>query len=575
MHEQIKGIADGQFFIDQAFFEKEFADTPADAAENDQTSVNLVTTSSSASKPTPATVVENSQPANEVAQDDTEYRSFDGSNNNLANPRWGSVGIQLLRVTDAAYEDGISSLAVRGCSERTNPRYISNLLCRQKDVKENRNHLSDFVWAWGQFLDHEIDLTETVDEDASFNAPENDPLAPGATISFKRSQFDTATGTDNARQQINILSAYIDASNVYGNSKERADALRLSDGTGRMKVTTSPFGYGDLLPFNEDGLENAQSANNRALFIAGDIRANEHAVLTSLHTLFVREHNRLCLEILAHDPTLHGKDETIYQQARKIIGGQMQAITYQEFLPALLGADALSQYNGYKSDVNAGINNVFSTAAYRLGHSMLSSRLKLGDGFRTILLRQAFFNPNWVIYNDIEPFLQARARQVMQEIDTRIIEDVRSFLFGPPGDGKLLDLAALNIQRGRDHGLADYNTCRKAYGLCGVVGFHEITRNKWLQKQLKHVYGDVDHIDPWIGGLAEDHVEGGNVGEFFLAVLKDQFERLRDGDRFWYEIDNGLTSERKAEIANTRLADIIRRNTRISDIQDNVFIVEC
>ena len=373
---------------------------------------------------------------------------------------------------------------------------------------------------------------------------------------------------------MNQLSAYIDASNVYGNSKKRADVLRLNDGTGRMKVTPSPFGYGDLLPFNEEGLANAQSANNPDLFIAGDIRANEHAVLTSMHTLFVREHNRLCLEILAQNPNLADDDETIYQQARKIVGGQMQAITYQEFLPALLGADALSQYNGYKPDVNAGVANVFSTAAYRLGHSMLSSQLKLGDGSRTLLLREAFFNPKWVIYNGIEPFLQGRASQVMQEIDTHIIEDVRSFLFGPPNAEILRDLAALNIQRGRDHGLPDYNTCRKAYGLSGVVSFYDVTKNVWLQEQLEHIYGDVDNIDPWIGGLAEDHIEGGNVGEFIFAVLKDQFERLRDGDRFWYEVDNGLSSERKAEIANTRLADVIRRNTTITDIQDNAFIVD-
>jgi hypothetical protein len=561
---QVRGLPEGQLIIDQEFFLSQFGDPQAEPAQNDTVKDDKTTDVA-------ATAAGDVTAATDSRYSSVQYRTFDGTDNNLANPSWGAAGTPLLRIAAAAYADGKSALAVRGCPERTNPRNISNLICRQSGDKPNRNRLSDFVWTWGQFLDHELDLTGTGEEDASFAAPANDPLAAGASIEFKRSQFDPATGDDEPRQQINLLPAYIDASNVYGNSRERADKLRRHDGTGRLRVTASPYGYGDLLPFDEDTGNTGQP-----LFIAGDVRANEHAVLTSMHTLFLREHNRLCLEILAHDPNLAGQDETIYQQARKIVGGIMQAITYNEFLPTLLGAGALSPYNGYKPHVNAGIANVFSTAAYRLGHSMLTSRLQLGNGERTLLLRDAFFNPRWVIYNGIEPFLAGRAAQVMQAVDTRIIEDVRSFLFGapPPVGEKLLDLAALNIQRGRDHGLPDYNSCRKAYGLSGVVCFSDITRHNGLQDKLEYLYQDVDHIDPWIGALAEDPVGAGNVGEFIVAVLKDQFERLRDGDRFWFEIDDGLSSARKAEIAATRLADVIRRNTSIDAIQANVFVVE-
>ena len=178
---QMKGMSEGQFTINQTFFEKQFDATSEISAENDSVSINTVTTGS-------VTAASNS--SDETAETktnmgDLECRTFDGSYNNLSKPSWGAIGSQLLRITGEAYADGKSALAVRGCSERTNPRNISNLICRQKGVKENRNRLSDFVWTWGQFLDHEIDLTETVNEEASFSAPANDPLAAGATIPFK------------------------------------------------------------------------------------------------------------------------------------------------------------------------------------------------------------------------------------------------------------------------------------------------------------------------------------------------------------------------------------------------------
>lgn len=501
-----------------------------------------------------------------------EIRTFDGSNNNLAHPAWGAAGTQLLRKTPVGYEDGVSSLAVRGDPVSTNPRNISNLVCLQAAPQPNDRGLSNFMWAWGQFLDHEIDLTEPTGDAVDITTPTDDPVLANGTISFNRSIFDEASGTDagNPRQQINQISAYIDATNVYGPNTLRASALRLFDGTGRLKVSTGL--NGDIfLPYNVPGLQNASlpGIEPASLFVAGDIRCNEHAVLTCMHTLFVREHNRLCLEIEAYNPRLVGNDEAIYQLARKVVGGFMQAITYNEFLPALLG-DSLAPYSGYKNDVNASIANIFSTAAYRLGHSMLSSVLFSDKVGRTLRLRDTFFNPRAVTYYDLDPFFRALATERMQEINLRIVEDVRSFLFGPPENGNLLDLAALNIQRGRDHGLPGYNACRVAYGLAAKADYPPEQAS-----ELEQIYGvgNVGNMDPWIGALAEDHPFGSSVGELINAVLKDQFERLQDGDRFWYESDPDLTDEWKQVISNTRLSDIIRRNSDLIDIQDDVFRV--
>ena len=205
---------------------------------------------------------------------------------------------------------------------------------------------------------------------------------------------------------------------------------------------------------------------------------------------------------------------------------------------------------------------------------MVSSEIKLGTG-DTLLVRDAFFNPRLVRDKGIAPILSGVAHNVMQNIDTKVIDDLRSFLFGPPDPAKktLLDLVALNIQRGRDHGLPDYNQCRKDFGLSAVTSFSDITSDRDLQHKLEDVYDVVNSIDPWVGALAEDHLHGANVGELISKVLVDQFERLRDGDRFWYENDSALSHREKEEISKTRLSDIIKRNTGI-EIQDNVFVVE-
>jgi len=376
---------------------------------------------------------------------------------------------------------------------------------------------------------------------------------------------------DGAREQVNLLTAYIDASNVYGSDEERAYALRTLDGSGRLKTSD-----GDLLPYNTVGLSNAPSSALDTFFLAGDIRANEQIALIAMHTLFVREHNYWAEIIDGANPDLTG--EEIYQIARSIVGAEMQAITYREFLPVLLGQDALPSYRGYNSKVNPGIANVFATAAYRVGHTMLSENLlRLDSSLQEaaeghIGLANAFFAPQEIADNDIDSILRGLSQQQCQEIDNQLIDAIRNFLFGPPGSGGF-DLASLNIQRGRDHGLADYNQVRRDYGLRSVNSFSEINSDKDVAEALANTYSSVDEIDTWVGLLAEEHVNGAMVGPTLSKILTDQFTRLRDGDRFYYE---AIFSREMVEFVNEQtLATIIRRNTEIgSELPDNVFLIE-
>ena len=272
-------------------------------------------------------------------------------------------------------------------------------------------------------------------------------------------------------------------------------------------------------------------------------------------------------------------DEAIYQEARRINIAQLQAITYNEFLPALLGDGTITAWSGYRSDINPGIANEFSTAAFRFGHSTLNPELLRIDANGQAIaaghlpLEQAFFNPDLLLDAEnggIEPLLRGLSVQRAQEVDTYVVDAVRNMLFAPPVDVGF-DLAALNLQRGRDHGIGGYNASRVAYGL-DPVDWDSAPFLPGIKEHLMTAYVDIDDLDLWIGGLGEQHVNGGLLGETFAAIVSDQFTRLRDGDRFWYQ--NAQFEDLWLDaIDSSRLSAIIMRNTSIDAMQANAFFM--
>ena len=505
----------------------------------------------------------------------TEIQSFDGTGNNLENPDLGAAHSEFTRIVDADYADGLDAPSGE---DRVSAREVSNIVLAQDESIESSRGLSDYIWQFGQFIDHDLDLTAGAEggdgEEFNIEVPTGDavfdPFGTGTQeIDLTRSTVadGTGLGTDLIREQVNEITAFIDGSMIYGSDAERSDALRSFEG-GRLLVSE-----GDLLPFNTDGLDNA-GGTDANLFVAGDVRANEQVGLLAMHTLWVREHNRVADEISSENPGL--SDEEIFQEARRIVIGELQAITFNEYLPALLGRDGISDYEGYDSTVDPSISNLFATAAFRYGHSTLSPEIQRLDENGEVIeagnlaLRDAFFNPDAISDEGIDSVLRGLAAQTSQEVDANIIDDLRNFLFGPPGSGGF-DLASLNIQRGRDHGLPDYNSVREQLGLDPVESFADITSDEDLQAALQEAYGNVDSIDVWVGALSEDHLRGASVGELASTIISDQFEAIRDGDRFWYE--NVLSGDVLREVNRTTLADVIERNTTIEGLQDNVFFV--
>ena len=298
-------------------------------------------------------------------------RSFDGSCNNVYNYRFGASEEQLKRTFPPAYVDGISQMVgSEAVASRKNPRQISNLVSTQTGDIPSVDKLNNLVYQWGQFIDHDIDL-----DHANDGRPEPVETFTIAQVFgdlfpefiFSRSPFDQTVADTLPRQQVNHISSWLDASMVYGSSIERANWLRSLD-KGRLKVSSTlnargeeeillPYGTltgnlkdaaGNDVPLDPDaprmeGDSDRSGKRIRGTFIAGDFRANEQTGLTSIHTAWVREHNRIAKQ-LWH--TGYRDDEEIYQRARRLVIGKIQKITYDEWLPAM-GIN-LPAYQGYK-----------------------------------------------------------------------------------------------------------------------------------------------------------------------------------------------------------------------------------
>jgi hypothetical protein len=455
-------------------------------------------------------------------------RSLDGSGNNLAHPTWGEAGTQYARVTSANYADGIGKM-VAGPS----PRYVSNRIFN--DVGQNlfsENDISQWGWAWGQFIDHDIGLRdETPAESAPMAFDTKDPLEgfqnDFGTLAFSRTPAAPGTGTSTRapRQQINTISSYIDASQVYGTTAARLDWLRVGpvDGNPDNNSASMLMAPGNYLP-RETQRGNPTTAPAMDLMgalvgtptraaVAGDVRANENVALTAIQTLFAREHNRI-IASLAGKPL---SDDAKFEIARRVVGAEIQYITYTQFLPTL--GVQLAPYRGYSSSVNPSLENEFATVGYR-AHSMIHGEFeptvparafsadKLNrvfpsegitverntDGTVTLVipLVAAFGNPDLLEQIGEGPILQSLSEREYKN-DEQIDNSLRSVLFQVPKPGApdpaacgapvispdcfvgASDLGADDLERGRDHGMPLYNDMRRAFGLAPVRSFAELT----------------------------------------------------------------------------------------------------
>ena len=498
-----------------------------------------------------------------------EVRSYDGAGNNLLAPELGAAGSWMLNRCRPGFADGLSAPAG---ADLPNPRQISNAVFDQAGDRFGDSRLSDLWWAFGQLLDHDLTLThDSHDEFLGVPVPAGDrdfdPDSTG-TVMLPLMRSQAASDERGLRRFANAISAYIDAGNVYGSDPERAAWLRSHVG-GRLKTSAGelpPFNtltgeYGSPVDTAAPGMDGMRRPDQR-LFVCGDVRANENSLLASLHTLWLREHNRLADSLARRHPA--AADEDLYQHARRLVAAQLQHITYAEWLPAI-GID-LGPDPGYDPATDPGIANEFAAAAFRFGHSLVGSELWLVDAEGRPLpggplaLRDVFFDPVAVVQRDgAGALLGGAARHRQQALDCKVVTDLRSFLFGRPGEGGL-DLVALNIQRGRDRGLASFNDVRRDLGLPAYPSLGDLTDDGALVRNLERAYASIEDVDAWVGLLAE-RGEGGQMGPTLTAILSEQFGRIRAGDRLYYTRDPGLTGAERDWVAAQSLAAVIARNS--------------
>lgn len=519
-----------------------------------------------------------------------EVRTYDGSNNNLRYTDWGATHTILPRIAPPNYRDGFNEPIVY---EDLVPRAISNYAMDHPDgmvLFDTVSNLNDYLWAFGQFIDHDIILTESGTEVYCTPIPQGDrffdPFNEGdKEFCIGRSIIaeGTGNGPDNPREHINGITAWIDGSAVYGSDEETANWLR-SFVDGKLKVDEN-----NLLPWNTiDGTYDADfdpnapfmaddTGRNDKLMVAGDLRANENIMLACLHLIFVREHNRMCDELKEEYPDW--TDEELYQYSRKYIGGLIQNITFNEWLPAT--GIKLPQYAGYNPNLNPNITNEFSTSAFRIGHTLVNSKVMRMDPETgdialggNLDLRFAFFNPLQLKADGPCIYIKGATKQRVQFFDRMLIDDLRNFLFGAPGSGGN-DLASINIMRARERGVPDFNTIRENLGLEAYNSFDELNTDPNTSQKLSDIYlGDLNRIDSWVGILAEEPMENSIFGETTVEILLRQFLALRDGDRFYFQIDPVLTLDDKREILNTSLADVLMRNTCMENMSDSVLFYD-
>ncbi|XP_064784563.1 peroxidasin homolog isoform X2 [Oncorhynchus masou masou] len=552
-----------------------------------------------------------------------KYRSHDGTCNNLQHPMWGASLTAFQRLLKSVYDNGFN-LPHGASSRHPNghalplPRLVSTTMIGTETITPD-DHYTHMLMQWGQFLDHDLDSTVAALSQSRFsdgqlctNVCTNDPpcfpiqFPPGdprqarsgaRCMFFVRSSPVCGSGMTSLlmnsvfpREQINQLTSYIDASNVYGSSRHESEEVRdLASQRGLLRQGIVQRSGKPLLPFATGPPTECMRDENESpipCFLAGDHRANEQLGLTAMHTVWFREHNRVATELLRLNP--HWDGDTIYHEARKIVGAQMQHITYNHWLPKIMG-DAgmklIGDYHGYNPNLNAGILNAFATAAFRFGHTLINPILyRLDEHFQPIpqghiSLHRAFFSPFRIVNEGgIDPLLRGlfgvagKMRVSTQLLNTELTERLFSM-----AHSVALDLAAMNIQRGRDHGIPPYNDYRTFCNLTSAQSFDDLRneiQNPQVREKLQRLYGTPLNIDLFPALMAEDLVPGSRLGPTLMCLLAAQFKRLRDGDRFWYENPGVFNPAQLTQLKQASLTRVLCDNgDNITRIQQDVFSV--
>ncbi|XP_058150089.1 dual oxidase 1 [Dasypus novemcinctus] len=530
-----------------------------------------------------------------------EVQRFDGWYNNLMEHRWGSKGSRLQRLVPASYADGVYQ--PWGEPHLPNPRLLSNTAmggpAGQASMR-NRTVLGVF---FGYHVLSDLVSVERPGCPAEFlniRIPPGDkvfdPEKRGdVVLPFQRSRWDPKTGQSpsNPRDLTNEVTGWLDGSAIYGSSHSWSDALRSFSGGELASGSDPAFPRGaqeTLLMWIAPDPATGQRGP-RGLYAFGAERGNREPFLQALGLLWFRYHN-LCAKKLAGEHPSWG-DEELFQHARKRVIATYQNIALYEWLPSFLQKTP-PKYAGYRPFLDPSISPEFLAASEQFFSTMVPPGVykrnaschfqgvvsRNSSVSRALRVCNSYWNrehPSLQRAEDVDALLLGMASQIAEREDHVVVEDLRDFWPGPLKFSRTDHLASC-LQRGRDLGLPSYTKARAALGLPPISRWQDINpalsgSNSTVLKAIAALYSqDLSRLELLPGGLLESH---GDPGPLFSAIVLDQFVRLRDGDRYWFEnTRNGLFSEDEiAEIRNTALRDVLVAVTNLnpSALQPNVF----
>ncbi|GBC06036.1 hypothetical protein RclHR1_06580008 [Rhizophagus clarus] len=523
-----------------------------------------------------------------------QYRSLDGTNNNLNVPNAGAAGTLYLNYKNAAELFADSATAsmvfcphnyqavtlpvVDKCTDVLQegtfplPRCISDIVSgvqatQAEQLDENfvesfksirkSSHMMTF---WADFITFDISFSQNVEptDDFAILIPSDDvnylsentqgiTQINQATLPFSRSYNLASRGT------VNLASAYVDGSILYGIDETRLNEV-LRDPNNRCKM---------LLTYGESG-DSAlgylpKDTNGNYIYGQNTVRGT-NIFVDMIITVFLREHNRRCDNLTS----IHGSnwnDETYFQEARKWTIALIQKINYLEYLSILMGSP-LPEFTTYNPSLTAGVDHIFITTTMRYGHSEASNIYNIADQNGEIISTLPLQSLKLPVETFGVPNLATSlALQRQEEIDIFYSDYMRGLRESGP-TGPINDLASVDHLRVRDRGIPYYNDIRELYGFPRAIDFSDITENVVIQERLKKLYSSVDKVEALVGGLAEDHYNNSNFGKLFQKSMQDQWTLLRDADRFWFESpDAGFSRQEINEIRNTTWRDVILRNS--------------
>lgn len=528
------------------------------------------------------------------------YRSLDGSCNNVQRPSWGKALSCHNRIAPPVYQDGVSSPRTLSLSGRPlpNARLVSNAMWDLEKAKRGSARYSQqhthLLMAFGQLIDHDLSLTpdargangsllqccgsgEDTKSPSCFIIPvgDDDPFYSGVAttcLNFVRSSgCSDCNGIMHERRFVNQQSAFLDASHVYGTGPVEHETLRDPKGRHLLLLVQGERLLPPSLRPERDGCSDPDTA--RFCFRAGDGRVNQQPAIAVLQTVYARQHNRIAQQL--KELYADWDTETVFQEARRVLVAQHQHIIYSEFLPEVLGpryqhpaGPSVGSRSRYDPGHDPSVLVEFATAAFRFGHGMADHFSLVDEGFRAKMYP---LDDNYFQVDDlhrkgsVDSLLRGLALQRGRVPGPSLSNAVREHLYRNASSRSGLDLAALNVQRGRDHAIPGYGfwlrRClgRQVRGFGDLHAFMEPHRAQLLAALYEHP----DDVDLWVAGLMERPAYPGSlVGPTFACIIGRQFRSFQQGDRYFYSNAGpvALTNEQLSQVSRFTLAKLICAN---------------